>query len=59
MVYIDGVQSYPAFKRIVEAWMPKARKVIAGDDTQAAAVKRTARELGAEYRKGRTWWKPL
>lgn len=59
MVYIDGVQSYPAFKRIVEAWMPKARTVIAGDDTQADAVRRVAEEIGAEPIIERTWWKPL
>lgn len=58
MVYIDGVQSYPAFKRIVEAWMPKARKVIAGDDTQAKAVYRTVREIGVKPTE-RTWWKVL
>lgn len=59
MVYIDGVQSYPAFKRIVNAWLPKARKVIAGDDTQAKAVSRTAREIGAAPITERTWWKVL
>lgn len=59
MVYIDGVQSYPAFKQIVEAWLPKARNVIAGDDTQAAVVRRVAGEIGAEPITERTWWKPL
>lgn len=59
MVYIDGVQGYPAFKGIVEAWLPKARKVIAGDDTQADAVRRVAIEIGAEPITERTWWKPL
>lgn len=59
MVYIDGVQSYPAFKAIVDAWLPKARKVIAGDDTQAKAVRRTAAEIGAERITERTWWKIL
>lgn len=58
MVYIDGVQSYPAFKRIVNAWLPKARKVIAGDDTQAKAVRRTVEELGVKVTE-RTWWKVL
>lgn len=59
MVYIDGVQSYPAFKQIVDAWLPKARKVIAGDDTQAKAVRRTAAEIGAARITERTWWKIL
>lgn len=59
MVYIDGVQSYEAFKAIVEAWLPKARKVIAGDDTQSAVVRRVATEIGAEPVTERTWWKIL
>jgi predicted O-methyltransferase YrrM len=59
MVYIDGVQSYPAFKAIVEAWLPLARKVIAGDDTQSKIVRRVAEEIGAEPITERTWWKIL
>jgi predicted O-methyltransferase YrrM len=58
MVYIDGVQSYPTFKKIVNAWLPKARKVIAGDDTQAKAVRRTVEAMGVRVVE-RTWWKPL
>ena len=59
MVYIDGVQSYEPFKRIVNAWLPKARKVIAGDDTQSRVVRRVAEEVGAEPITERTWWKIL
>lgn len=59
MVYIDGVQSYPNFKRIVEAWLPKARKVIAGDDSMEEPVRRVATEIGAAPIEERTWWKVL
>lgn len=59
LVYIDGVQSYEAFKQIVTAWLPKARKVIAGDDTQSKVVRRVAAEIGAEPITERTWWKIL
>ena len=60
MVYIDGVQSYPAFKQIVEAWLPKARKIIAGDDTQSKVVRRVAKEVcGVTRFTERTWWKIL
>lgn len=56
MVYIDGVQPYPQHRKLVELWLPKARKVIAGDDTKAPSVKQTCQDLGIEVTE-RTWWK--
>lgn len=58
MVYIDAAQPYEKFKAVVDAWVPRARKVIAGDDTQAPGVRRTVQGLGVEVTE-RTWWKPL
>lgn len=58
LVYIDAAQPYAKFKATVDGWMPRARKVIAGDDTQAAGVRRTVKGLGVEVTE-RTWWLPL
>jgi len=58
LVYIDAAQPYAKFRKVVEAWKPRARKVIAGDDTQASGVRRTVEGLGVEVTE-RTWWLPL
>lgn len=57
LVYIDGVQPYEEMLEIVKAWIPKARKVIAGDDANHPTVKRVAEEVGADATE-RTWWMP-
>lgn len=62
MVYIDAVQSYKPFRAVLDAYLPKARKVIAGDDAHLSrdVVLRVAKELGGEAPPGeRTWWKAL
>ncbi len=62
MVYIDAVQSYPVFKKVVQTYLPKARKVIAGDDANISTqvVGRVAQEIGGTVVRGeRTWWKAL
>jgi predicted O-methyltransferase YrrM len=59
MVYIDAAMPYEKFSELVDLWVPKARKVIAGDDTQAPGVRQKAKEMGALHKKQRTWWKVL
>jgi predicted O-methyltransferase YrrM len=56
MVYLDGIQPYPEMLQIVKAWMPKARKIIGGDDAGHATVQRVAQEVGATNTRERTWW---
>jgi len=59
MVYIDAAMPYPKFSELVDVWTPKARKVIAGDDSQAPGVRQKTVEMGAFHKKQRTWWKVL
>lgn len=66
MVYIDASHTYEAAKADIEAWLPHARKVIAGDDNLDTSkkrshygVQRAMAELGIPDSGERTWWKPL
>lgn len=58
MVYIDGVSPY--YRRHVEEWMPKARKVICGDDAYTPEVLDAINSIGAERgHLQRVWYKPI
>lgn len=57
LVYLDGDHTYEGVTADIEAWRPRARKVLCGDDntTQWPSVQQAAREIGANVDE-RIWW---
>lgn len=57
LIYLDGDHTYPGVTADIEAWRPKAKKVLCGDDNtqQWPSVQQAARELGANVDE-RVWW---
>lgn len=59
LIFVDAVQD--AYPDIVRAYLPRARKIICGDDAAAAPVQAIIHELGARGLEelSRLWWKIL
>jgi len=45
MVFLDADHAYPAVKEIMEAWLPKCRKLLCGHDVQQDGTPRAFEEL--------------
>jgi len=58
LIYLDGDHTYEGVKADIDAWKPRAKKVLCGDDNtnQWPSVQQAARELGANVDE-RIWWK--
>ena len=56
MVFIDGDHSYEAVKADIEAWLPKARKMICGHDWQWHSVQEAVTEKWGEVDTAETIW---
>ena len=56
MVFIDGDHSYEAVKADIEAWMPKARKLLCGHDWQWHTVQEAVTERFGEPDLNETIW---
>lgn len=56
MVFIDGDHSYEAVKADIEAWLPKARKIICGHDYQWHSVQEAVTEKFGEIDTAETIW---
>ncbi len=46
MVFIDADHEYPAVKEDIEAWRPKARKLLCGHDCEQGGTPRAFTEIG-------------
>lgn len=59
-IFIDGAHTYEAVKADIEAWLPKARIMIAGHDFQWPGVQKAVTEkLGYVHKKDTIWYKKL
>lgn len=60
LIYIDGDHTYEGCKSDIELYLPKAKKIICGDDytDRFPGVIKAADEIGAEH-SGPFWWKVL
>ncbi len=58
LVYVDGDHTYEGCMRDIRLYLPKARKVICGDDysERFPGVIRAAEEIGAQH-DGLFWWR--
>jgi hypothetical protein len=56
MVFIDGNHTYESVKADIEAWMPKARKMICGHDFQWHSVQEAVTEKFGETGTAETIW---
>ncbi len=56
MVFIDGDHSYESVKADIEAWMPKARKMLCGHDWQWHSVQEAVTERFGEPDLAETIW---
>jgi predicted O-methyltransferase YrrM len=60
MVFLDGAHTYEAVKADIEAWLPKAGKLICGHDFQWSGVQKAVTEkLGFVHTQGTIWYKKL
>jgi pyruvyltransferase len=60
MIFIDGSHSYEAIKNDLEAWAPKATKLICGHDIQQPGVRQAVAEnFGNVEIHGQIWYKKL
>jgi len=46
MVFLDADHAYPAVMEIIEAWLPKCRKLLCGHDKSQDGTPRAFQELG-------------
>lgn len=56
MVFIDGAHDYESVKQDIEAWLPKARKMICGHDWQWHSVQEAVTEKFGEPDTADTIW---
>lgn len=60
MVFIDGEHTYQGVKADIEAWLPKAKKLICGHDFNWLGVRQAVEETLGEVRTADTvWYKEL
>lgn len=60
MVFIDGAHTYEAVKADIEAWLPKAEKIICGHDFQWPGVQQAVTEkFGFVHTQDTIWYKKL